>query len=75
MIAQSYPLVVDSKKIMVDDKIILVYWHKRLEIPFGKIHAAEISTKVEEVIEDLGIVFPPSRPKYLMFIINTSKRL
>ncbi|KAF8423730.1 hypothetical protein BGX38DRAFT_1263869 [Terfezia claveryi] len=62
-IAQNYPLVVDSKKISVDDKMIMVYWRKALEIPFGKIQAEQMRTAVEEAIADLAIVFPPPRPK------------
>ncbi|RPB18649.1 hypothetical protein L211DRAFT_843382 [Terfezia boudieri ATCC MYA-4762] len=62
-IAQSYPLVVDSKKIMVDDKIVMVYWRKALEIPFGRIQGAQMRINVEEAIADLAIAFPPPRPK------------
>ncbi|KAF8442589.1 hypothetical protein BGX38DRAFT_1272305 [Terfezia claveryi] len=62
-IAQSYPLVVDSKKIMVDDKIVMVYWRKALEIPFGRIQGAQMRINIEEAIADLAIAFPPPRPK------------
>ncbi|KAF8445293.1 hypothetical protein BGX38DRAFT_1196070 [Terfezia claveryi] len=63
IIAQSYPLVVESKKIIVDDKMIMVYWRKGLELPFGRIQSAQMRTKVEEAIEDLANVFPSPRPK------------
>lgn len=62
-IASSYPLVVDSNKIMIDDLMVMVYWRGALEVPFGKSQDMQMGTAVEGAISELENVFPPPRLK------------
>lgn len=52
-----------SKKIMVDNRLVIVYWRQALEIPFGKVQGQSMMAAVESGILDLATAFPPPRPK------------
>jgi len=61
--AASFPVALDSKRIMVDNQLVMVYWRQALEVPFGKVQGRKMMTAVEKSISDLATVFPPPRPK------------
>ena len=61
-IALSYPLVSESKKIIIDNQMVMVYERQGFKAPFGTKQAEQMIT-MEEDISDLAKVFPPPRPK------------
>ena len=63
-IASGYPLAVESKKIMVDNQMVMVYWKNALEVPFGKRQSMQVRAIVESAISELANVFFPPRPTF-----------
>ncbi|RPB18659.1 hypothetical protein L211DRAFT_901738 [Terfezia boudieri ATCC MYA-4762] len=62
-LASTYPLVLESQKIMIDAQMVMIYWKQGLEVPFGRKQAKQMRASVESAIAELGKVFPPPRPK------------
>lgn len=62
-LASSFDRIVDSVRVKVGTELMLVYWKKALEKPFGHKQGLRLIAQVEDAIDELAETFPPPKPK------------